>query len=54
MRGYLKAYSNVAEAKQQLKLYLGFHHFKRPHSNLDKLTSDEFYYAQLPEQNKVA
>lgn len=31
-----------------------FYNLKRPHSSLDKMTPDEFYYDQLPQQNKVA
>lgn len=51
---YLKAYANVADAKQQLKLYFEFYNFNRPHSSLNKMTPNEFYYDQLPKQNKVA
>ncbi|WP_228703813.1 IS3 family transposase [Acinetobacter larvae] len=51
---YLKAYSNVADARCQLKLYIDFYNHKRPHSSLDKLTPNEFYYNQLPKQKQVA
>ncbi|MEV8218120.1 IS3 family transposase [Micrococcus luteus] len=51
---YLKAYSNVFDAKKQLNAYFEFYNLKRPHSSLDKMTPDEFYYDQLPQQNKVA
>ena len=34
--------------------YFEFYNLKRPHSSLDKMTPDEFYYDQLPQQNKVA
>jgi putative transposase len=51
---YLKAYSNVLDAKKQLNAYFEFYNLKRPHSSLDKMTPDEFYYDQLPQQNKVA
>nr|WP_309411548.1 hypothetical protein [Acinetobacter pittii] len=30
------------------------YNLKRPHSSLDKMTPNEFYYDQLPQQNKVA
>ena len=50
----LKAYSNVLDAKKQLNAYFEFYNLKRPHSSLDKMTPDEFYYDQLPQQNKVA
>ena len=50
----LKAYSNVLDAKKQLNAYFEFYNLKRPHSSLDKMTPDEFFYDQLPQQNKVA
>ncbi|MFX5212118.1 IS3 family transposase [Acinetobacter baumannii] len=39
---YLKAYSNVLDAKKQLNAYFEFYNLKRPHSSLDKMTPDEF------------
>ena len=51
---YLKAYSSVTDAKKQLSAYFEFYNLKRPHSSLDKMTPDEFYYDHLPQQNKVA
>uniref|UniRef100_UPI00211EEB25 integrase core domain-containing protein n=1 Tax=Acinetobacter sp. YH12201 TaxID=2601140 RepID=UPI00211EEB25 len=33
---YLKAYSNVLDAKKQLNAYFEFYNLKRPHSSLDK------------------
>ena len=51
---YLKAYANVADARHQLKLYFEFYNYKRPHSSLDKLTPNEFYYDQLPKQKQAA
>ena len=50
----IKAYSSVTDAKKQLSAYFEFYNLKRPHSSLDKMTPDEFYYDQLPQQNKVA
>ena len=50
----LKAYSSVTDAKKQLSAYFEFYNLKRPHSSLDKMTPNEFYYDQLPQQNKVA
>ncbi|WP_228147571.1 integrase core domain-containing protein, partial [Acinetobacter baumannii] len=38
---YLKAYSNVLDAKKQLNAYFEFYNLKRPHSSLDKMTPDE-------------
>ncbi len=51
---YLKAYSCVTDAKKQLSAYFEFYNLKRPHSSLAKMTPNEFYYDQLPQQNKVA
>ena len=55
---YLKAYSSVTDAKKQLSAYFEFYNLKRPHSSLDMkhcfARLNEFYYDQLPEQNKVA
>ena len=51
---YLKAYANVADARHQLKQYFEFYNHKRPHSSLDKLTPNEFYYDQLPKQKQAA
>ena len=41
---YLKAYSSVTDAKKQLSAYFEFYNLKRPHSSLDKMTPNEFYY----------
>src|SRR5690606_36544924 len=51
---YLKAYSSVTDAKKQLSADFEFYNLKRPHSRLDKMTPNEFYNDQLPQQNKVA
>lgn len=45
---YLKAYASVSEAKISLKTYIDFYNGARPHSRLDKMTPDEFYYQTLP------
>ncbi|WP_456356091.1 integrase core domain-containing protein [Acinetobacter soli] len=47
-------YNSVTDAKKQLSAYFEFYNLKRPHSSLDKMTPNEFYYDQLPQQNKVA
>jgi putative transposase len=44
---YLRAYDNVAEARNSLGLYLGFYNRKRPHSSLDGRTPDQVYFAGL-------
>ena len=51
---YFISYSSVTDAKKQLSAYFEFYNLKQPHSSLDKMTPDEFYYDQLPQQNKVA
>lgn len=45
---YLKAYESVSQAKASLKTYIDFYNATRPHSRLDKMTPDEFYYETLP------
>ena len=45
---YLKAYASVSEAKVSLKEYIDFYNGTRPHSRLDKMTPNEFYYETLP------
>ena len=47
-------FEHYPDAKKQLSAYFEFYNLKRPHSSLDKMTPNEFYYDQLPQQNKVA
>lgn len=49
---YLKAYSSVTDAKEQLSAYFEFYNLKPPHSSLDKMTPNKFYYDQLPQQTR--
>jgi putative transposase len=51
---YLKAYASVSEAKTNLARYFDFYNMRRPHSRLDGLTPDEFYFASLPATRKAA
>lgn len=51
---YLHAYATVNEAKQGIARYIHQYNTRRPHSKLDKMTPDEFYYQQLPENQWVA
>ena len=41
---YLKAYTNIADAKRSLVCYFGFYNERRRHQALDKQTPDEVYY----------
>ena len=48
---YLKAYASVSDAKQSISKYFEFYNSGRPHSSLNKLTPDEYYFTtrlQLP------
>jgi|TARA_Y100001973_G_C5208416_1_gene343419 putative transposase len=51
---YLKAYDSVSEAKASLKTHIEFYNATRPHSRLDKMTPDEFYYQTLPAIGQAA
>ena len=50
---YLHAYSTVTEAKRGIARYIELYNTRRPHSKLDKLTPDEFYYS-WPQGIKLA
>jgi len=45
---YLKAYASVSEARESLRRYLEFYNARRPHSSLDRVTPDQFYFRSLP------
>ena len=45
---YLRAYSNVPEARASLGRYIGFYNTRRPHSSLDGKTPDQAYFNLLP------
>lgn len=45
---YLKAYASVTEARDSLRRYLDFYNARRPHSSLDRVTPDQFYFRSLP------
>jgi putative transposase len=51
---YLHAYDSVGHAKAGLARYIDFYNARRPHSSLDKLTPDEFYFASLPAIDQAA
>ena len=44
---YLHAYGNVPEARAAIGKYLAFYNTKRPHSSLDRKTSDQAYVNTL-------
>jgi putative transposase len=46
---YLRAYASVSEAKAGLARYFAFYNTRRPHSSLDRLTPDQFYFNSLPQ-----
>lgn len=45
---YLKAYESVTEARRSIGIYLDFYNARRPHSSLDGIPPDQFYYSSLP------
>jgi len=51
---YLHAYDSVTAAKQGLERYITKYNQIRPHSSLDRMTPDEFYFENLPAIPKAA
>jgi len=51
---YLHAYETVSAAKAGIGRYLAFYNARRPHSALDAMTPDEFYYQHLPALKQAA
>jgi len=51
---YLHAYETVSAAKAGIGKYLKFYNARRPHSALDAMTPDEFYYQNLPVLKQAA
>ena len=47
---YLHAYESVADARSKLGRYLDFFNSRRPHSSLDRKTSDMVYYNTQPQE----
>jgi putative transposase len=45
---YLKAYDSVSAARESLRRYFEFYNSRRPHSSLDRVTPDQFYFKSLP------
>ncbi len=51
---YLRAYESVSYARALLARLIDFYNARRPHSNLDRKTPDEFYFGTLPAMQKAA
>ncbi len=45
---YLHAYESVSRAKAGISRYFSFYNTRRPHSSLDRMTPDQFYFNALP------
>ena len=45
---YLKAYESVFQAREGLARYVEFYNHRRPHSSLDRMTPEQFYFKSLP------
>ncbi len=46
---YLKAYESVSQAREGLGRYFEFYNRRRPHSSLDRMTPEQFYFKSLPQ-----
>jgi putative transposase len=46
---YLKAYNTVSEARTSIGRYFEFYNRRRPHSSLDRMTPEQFYFTQRPQ-----
>ena len=46
---YLKAYESVSQARDGLARYFEFYNRRRPHSSLDRMTPEQFYFNRLPQ-----
>ena len=51
---YLHAYDSVSAARAGIGRYVDFYNARRPHSSLDTMTPDEFYFASLPATQQAA
>ena len=45
---YLKAYDTVRDTRSSIGSYIDFYNSRRPHSSLDGVPPDTFYYSALP------
>jgi putative transposase len=46
---YLKAYNTASEARTSIGKYFEFYNCRRPHSSLDRMTPEQFYFNQRPQ-----
>ena len=46
---YLKAYNTASEARTSIGKYFEFYNRRRPHSSLDRMTPEQFYFNQRPQ-----
>lgn len=46
---YLHAYESVSQARAGIGRYFEFYNTRRPHSSLDRMTPDQFYFNALPQ-----
>jgi putative transposase len=46
---YLHAYESVSQAKAGIGKYFTFYNTRRPHTSLDRMTPDQFYFKSLPQ-----
>ena len=51
---YLRSYETVSQAREGIGRYLDFYNTGRPHSALDAMTPDEYYYQHLPALEQAA
>ncbi|MEC5218958.1 putative transposase [Actimicrobium sp. GrIS 1.19] len=51
---YLRSYDTVSQARDGIGQYLNFYNARRPHSSLDAMTPDEYYYQHLPALQQAA
>ena len=51
---YLRSYDTVSQARDGIGRYLDFYNARRPHSALDAMTPDEYYYQHLPALQQAA
>lgn len=51
---YLRAYETVSAARSGIARYIDFYNSRRPHSSLDGMTPDGFYFKHLPAMQRAA
>ena len=51
---YLRSYDTVSQAREGIGRYLNFYNARRPHSAIEAMTPDEYYYQHLPALQQAA